>query len=61
MWYPTEKAKAANSNANAKVSKKHTNLPKVSQNFSMAPSFIGAGYFTPLLPAYDPFVTGEKS
>ena len=49
IWYPTEKAKAANNNANANVSKNLTNLPKVSQNFSMAPSFDWCQFF-PLSP-----------
>src|SRR5512140_806853 len=60
IWYPTEKAKAANRNANTKASIKLNNLPKVFQNLSMAPSFIGASSFPLLLLVCDPFVPGEK-
>jgi len=47
-----EKAKAVANTTNAKVSKKSTNLPKALQNFSMAPPFIGARFFTLLLPVF---------
>jgi len=47
-----EKANAVANTTNAKVSKKSTNLPKALQIFSMAPPFIGARFFTLLLPVF---------
>jgi hypothetical protein len=49
-WYPMEKANAKARNTIAKVPKKSTKLPKILQNFSMAPPLLVPGYFTLLLP-----------
>src|SRR5665647_1113147 len=62
IWYPIEKAKAANNNAKVRFSRKSSNVPEIFQNFSMAsPFLLVSGYFTLLLPGYDPFMTARKS
>ncbi len=58
IWYPTEKAKAANNNANVRFPRKSSKVPEIFQNFSMASPFLllASGYSTHLLPDWDPYV-----
>ena len=57
IWYPTEKAKAANNNANVRFPKKSSKVPEIFRNFSMGSPF---GYWRQVIPCTS-FLTGIRT